>query len=360
MRIGIFGCGAVGGVVAGHLARAGREVVAVDPWFQNVEAIRRDGLHVHLLDDTIVVDLEALHLDELHRLGTVDLAVFAVKSYDTEWLARLVAPHVAATGTVLSAQNGMNESTLVDVFGPTRTIGCVVPFSAEMFEPGHPRKTCGDEWTGLIVGELDGPASDAVRVVAEALDPFPGMVVSDDIQAALWGKMTLNVMGNVLAGLTGFTTNTLWTDSAALDVQVALARETAELAAAAGVVPDPVLKSIDHDLIAAASRVGDESWQEVKRRMADVGETRSGERENIPSLGQDIRKQRRTEVDYLNGWVARRARAAGHSAPINEAVTAAGRQRELGVLESDPGNIVALHALTLQHYGVSQELRTAS
>jgi 2-dehydropantoate 2-reductase len=347
----VFGCGAIGGVIAGHLARGACDVVAIDPWFQNVERIKRQGLVVQTLEETFTAELEALTLDELDRLGTIDLAVFACKAYDTNWLARLALPYLSAEGTVFSAQNGMNEPVLADVFGIERAIGCVVPMSAAMWEPGCPMKTSTPEWGSLVLGELTGPVTDRVRRVAAALEPVGGVDVTDDAHGALWGKMTLNVMGNVLAGLTDYTTKTLWTDPIALDVQVALAHETADLAVAAGVVPHPVLKTIGHDLILSATEIGSDTWEEVKRRMAVVGESRSGEQENVPSLGQDIRKGRRTEVDYLNGWVVRSADESGTRAPVNAAVTRAGRDREVGILESDPANVAPLHDLVVERYG---------
>jgi 2-dehydropantoate 2-reductase len=212
------------------------------------------------------------------------------------------------------------------------------------------RRTSSHEWGSLILGELGAPVSDRVRTVAAELEPIIGLNTTDDVVPALWGKMTLNVMGNVIAGLTGYTTRTLWTDSTALDVQVALAHELAQVAAHAGVVPDPVLKTIDHELLMGASRLGSPEWEAVKERMTAVGVTRSGEHENVPSLGQDIRKGRRTEVDYLNGWVVRRAAAAGLEAPVNAAVLQAGRLREIGALDSDPANIAPLHELVEQRH----------
>lgn len=354
MRVGVFGCGAIGGVITGYLARAGRDVVAADPWFLHVERIRRDGLELRALEETFRSRPEVAHLEELEQIGRVDVAVIATKAYDTRWIARLVEPLLAPDGVALSAQNGMNEATLVEVFGAERTIGCVVPYSAGMFEPGVVTRMSSAEWGSLILGELDGPVSDRVRGLLELLEPVAGMSASDEIRAALWGKMTLNVMGNVLAGLTGYTTRLLWTDDAALDVQVALAHELALLAEREGVVPDPVLKTVDHELLLGARALGDADWEEVKRRMAAVGETRVGAKENVPSLLQDIQKGRRTEVSFLNGWVVGEAAAAGLEAPVNAAVAEAGRDRETGVLGSDPANLEPLHALVRRVHGADR------
>jgi 2-dehydropantoate 2-reductase len=354
VKIGVFGAGAIGGVVAAYLARAGAEVIVVDPWFQHVEAIREDGLRLESIEETFVARPRAFHLGEIAQAGTVDLAVIATKAYDTAWMAELVAARLAFDGTVLSAQNAMNEPTLIGILGEARTIGCVVPMSAEMREPGVVRRTGTVDWGSLILGELAGGVGARVERIAAVLQPVTGVTTTETIQSALWGKMTLNVMGNVLAGLTGFTTRLLWTDSAALDVQIALAREVALLARDLGVVADPVLKTLTQDILLGAEVIGDENWEEAKHCMTVAGEARTGEKENVPSLLQDIRKGRRTEVSHLNGWIVQEVRRRGGDAPVNAAVATAGHELELGRLASDPANVPPLHAIVEEiHSGVN-------
>jgi 2-dehydropantoate 2-reductase len=351
VKVGVFGAGAIGGIVAAYLARAEADVVLVDPWFQHVETIRESGLRLESIEETFVAHPRALHLGEIASAGKIDIAVVATKSYDTAWMATLVASCLVEDGTVLSAQNGMNEPTIARVLGEERTIGCVVPMSAEMREPGSVRRTSNLDWGSLILGDLAGGAGSRVMQTAAALEPVTGVATTDDIAAALWGKMTLNVMGNVLAGLTGYTTRRLWTDSDALDVQIALAREVTLLAHDSGVTPDPVLRTLTQEILLNAETVGDPSWLEAKRCMTEAGEARTGKKENVPSLLQDIRKGRRTEVSQLNGWVLDESKSRGREAPVNAAVAAAGRDIELAHLTSDPANVPPLHAVVQSVYG---------
>jgi 2-dehydropantoate 2-reductase len=351
VKVGVFGAGAIGGIVAAYLARAEVDVVLVDPWFQHVEAIRDNGLRLESIEETFVAHPRALHLGEIANAGEIDIAIIATKSYDTAWMARLIATCLTEDGTVLSAQNGMNEPTIVSLLGERRTIGCVVPMSAEMREPGSVRRTSSLDWGSLILGDLAGGCGPRVAGTAAALEPVTGVATTDDIAGALWGKMTLNVMGNVLAGLTGYTTRRLWTDSDALDVQVALAREVTLLAHDSGVAAEPVLRTVTQEILLGAETIGDANWLEAKRRMTEVGESRTGKKENVPSLLQDIRKGRRTEVSQLNGWVVDESSRRGRQAPVNAAVAVAGREVELGRLTSEPANVPPLHAVVESVYG---------
>jgi 2-dehydropantoate 2-reductase len=329
-RVGVFGAGAIGSIVGGYLSRAGTDVVLVDQWFHHLDRISRSGLTVTAIEEEFVAHPRIAHLDELPTVGMFDLVVIATKSYDTRWMATLAAPHLLPDGLAISAQNGMNEAALTEVFGAERTVGCVVPMAAELPAPAAVRRTSGQEWGTLALGELDGAGSARVERAAAALAALD-VEVSPDIRAAIWGKLTLNVMSNGLGGLTGYTTHRLWSDDTVLDVAVALAHELALVAAREGVTPAPVLGTIDHALLRDARHVGDAAWGEVKDRMRAVAATRTGDKENKPSLLQDMEKGRRTEIDYLNGWVVGAAAGAGLEAPVNAALVTAVRDKEAGV-----------------------------
>src|SRR6266508_6616275 len=110
----VFGAGAVGGYFAASLARAGRDVTVIDPWFQNVEAINNAGMKVETPEEQFSVPVRAIHLDQLNQLDR-DIGVFAlaVKAYDTEWVMRVMRDYLAPTTVVVSTQNGMNEERIV-------------------------------------------------------------------------------------------------------------------------------------------------------------------------------------------------------------------------------------------------------
>ena len=73
--IAVYGAGAVGCVIGGGLARAGRDVVLIDPWREHVEAINSTGLHLALEGEGVFpVPVRALHPEELASGQTFDIA----------------------------------------------------------------------------------------------------------------------------------------------------------------------------------------------------------------------------------------------------------------------------------------------
>src|SRR5439155_16055718 len=100
------GAGAIGSYIGSFLSRAGHDVTLVDPWAEQVEAIRQRGISVTGPHDPFVARPTAVHLHEAQRLPRdFDIAFVAMKVYDTAWAAQLAARHLAPHGYVVASQN---------------------------------------------------------------------------------------------------------------------------------------------------------------------------------------------------------------------------------------------------------------
>ena len=164
MRIAVLGVGAIGGVIGGYLARAGRDVTLIDTWLANIERIKVDGLTVTALEEEFTVKPAALHLGEVSAARQLFDAVFlAVKSFDTPWTAKFIEPYLAPGGYVVSAQNSINEDAIAAVVGWPRVVGCVVTLGAGMYEPGHAQRTSGADRDALTLGEPSGLATERLK-----------------------------------------------------------------------------------------------------------------------------------------------------------------------------------------------------
>lgn len=344
-RIMIIGAGAVGGTLAGYLARAGRDVRVVDTWFQHINAIRAGGLTIEPPEGRFRVELPAMHIDELGGLhDEVDVAIIAVKAYDTEWAYRLIEPYLASDAVVLSAQNGIIEEGLPRYADMSRVLGCSVSFAAECMDPGVVIKRSSADWPVLAIGEMDGHTTRRLERLAALLEPLGVVQVSEDIVGKLWAKLVVNTMTNATCALTGATSGRVWGDADHAPTSVALATETASVAAAAGIAMQPVFGHVSQALLLEAHGRGGAARDAVAAGFAEVAAHRSGERENRPSMLQDILKGRRTEVEYLNGYVAARGEALGVATPVNAHLAALVREVEQGRRKCGPDNLADLQA----------------
>jgi 2-dehydropantoate 2-reductase len=238
-------------------------------------------------------------------VGGAALVLFCVKSTDTAAAADAMAPHLTDDAIVLSLQNGVDNVERIRAQIGNQVGNQVLPAlvyaGAEMAAPGHVRHTGEGD---VVIGQLkayarQGGADRALLAAIASLFAGAGIPVriSDAIEVELWTKLTLNCAYNAISALGGARYGEMMALSEIRTVMRAAVREVAAVAAANGVrLPD--------DIGDAAIKLAD--------RMPVT----------MSSTAQDIRRGRRTEIDHLNGYVAREGDAHGIDVPVNRTLHA--------------------------------------
>ena len=338
-RMAIVGCGAIGGTLGGYLTRAGHDVTFIDPWAAHVNAMAQDGLRVTAVDEDFTVPVKAVHLGEAGGITRpFDLVFLAMKSYDTVWATHFILPFLKPTGFIVSAQNAINDELIAPIVGFTRDIGCVITLGAGMYEPGQVLRTSMPGRHALTVGELTGMATSRVTELAEMLGCVGPTKVTNNLWGERWAKLATNCMANSLCALTGLGSAGSRTTPVVVDVSVRIASEVVKAGAALGVEVEPI-NGIPADMYRRAD--DGQVMEEIKDQLAE-GAGQLGE--GRPSMAQDVLKGRRTEIEYLNGYVTARGRQVGIAAPANEAITGLVKQVETGEIKPDASNIRFLEA----------------
>jgi 2-dehydropantoate 2-reductase len=184
MAVTIVGAGAIGGVTGASLARAGHDVLLVDQAADHVQAINAAGLTIVTTDQREwTVPVRAVAPD--HLPPNLDLVLLAVKAQHTEAALDRIAPRLAARGTIVSLQNGLNEAIIAARVGPARTVGCLVNWSADWAAPG--RIQHGGPGA-FAVGELDGELSPRAKELADLLGAVTPTQVTQNIWGCKWSK----------------------------------------------------------------------------------------------------------------------------------------------------------------------------
>ncbi len=348
-RIAIVGAGAVGAYSGGHMVQAGEEVIFIDPWPENVETMRAKGLRVsHITGEEFTVPVRALHLTDVQGLAKeppVDIAFVCMKSYDTEWATRLIAQYLGADGFVVSLQNCMNEETVAGVVGWGRTLGCIASsITVDLCEPGHVRRAAGkSRGKGHVVyrvGEVHGRRTDRAREVCRLVDTADGALVTSNLWGERWSKLVTNVMGNGLSACTGMISREIALNDATRRFSARLGAEAIRVGQALGYALEEILH-LDPEVIAGAGEGDAEATRaHDAHRLAEARKPGGGE--HRPSMGQDMVKGRRTEIQFMNGLVARKGDEIGIATPANAALTEIVTKVERGELSPDPRHIVDL------------------
>lgn len=185
-RILIWGAGAIGGTVGAYLKRAGHDVAFVDVVAEHVAAIAGPGLSITGPIENFRIAAPAFTPDRL--TGVWDAIYLCVKAHHTAEATRVLAPHLAPDGYVLSLQNGLCESVIAEIVGADRVVGAFINFSADWLAPGE---ILYGGRGAFVLGELDGSSTERLTKLHAMIqaDFEPNAIITDDVQSFLWGKL---------------------------------------------------------------------------------------------------------------------------------------------------------------------------
>ncbi len=330
-KIAVFGTGAIGSSAAADLTDAGYDVTIVDQWPAHVEAMKKDGLHVQMPDLDLKVRVKALHVCELASVKPeFDLILLAVKSFDTRWMAELMAPHLKADGVLVGLQNSMNEEEITtSILGPERVVGCCIELSGEIFTPGHVQRNTPRTGTWFAVGELDGSITPRLQEIQKILSHVAKVDISTNIRGTKWTKLVVNSMSMGPWGLIGLLNREVAKLPGIFEVAVKLGKETVAVGTAMGINIEPVFGLNADDF------ADDEDKVLLNALTTMTGHT--GPRARTAPIHDHI-KGRKNEIEFINGLVSRKGKELGIPTPCNDAVSELARAINRNELEMDPSN----------------------
>jgi 2-dehydropantoate 2-reductase len=343
-RIAIVGAGALGGYVGGTLAHLGHDVTLIDAWPEHIETIRARGLEldgVTAEERFVVKSAKTLHLTEVQSLAKapVDVAMVAVKSYDTAWATMLIKPYLAPEGCVVSLQNCLNEETIAGVVGWGRTVGVVAALiSVDMYEAGRIRRTVakgGDQHTVFRIGEPHGRVTRRVEELAEWFRGVDSSKVTTNLWGERWSKLVQNGMGNGVTAATGLTSGACLRNDTIRRFQIKLGGEAIRVGQALG-YPLEKVRGLEPERLALAAEGDAAALAEADAAL--IPKAGANPRADIqrPSMAQDILKGRRTEIEAMNGFIAARGATVGVPAPSHVKLTEIVTRVERGELKPSP------------------------
>lgn len=297
--VAVVGAGAVGSYFGAMLARAGTRVTLIGRP-AHVEAVRRDGLQLDKAGRVETVRVEAG--TEMDAVRGAALVLVCVKSTDTDATAQALVPWVDRDAIVMSLQNGVENAAMLARHLKQRVLPAAVYVATSVPAPGTVKHFGRGD---LVIGPRDARTG-ADPGVAQALQDVAALfraadvpvTISADVMAELWQKLIVNCAYNAISGLAQVSYGTLVALPEIRTVQQAVVREVVTLANAEGVPLDFATA------LAAMERIA----------VAMPGQ--------LSSTAQDMARGKPSEIDHLNGFVARRGAERGIATPVNQALYA--------------------------------------
>ena len=333
-RLAVVGTGAIGSVIGGYLARGGRDVTLIDTWAAHVDAMNESGLHITAENGEFTTAVNAMHLGDVNAVQEPFDAIFlAVKSYDTVWATHFALRYLKPTGVIISAQNGINDETIAAIAGFSREIACVITLGAGLYEPARAIHTGDPNKLSFTLGELNGLPTERAHALAEVMNDIGPTKVSRNIWGERWAKLAVNSMANPIAASTGLGSAAVRSTPGVNDVSINIAAEVVRVAQALGIQVEPISGVPASDYLPTDSA---EAMEDVKARLAEGASSLGAGR---PSMLQDVMKSRRTEIEFLNGYVAARGDVVGVDTPFCDGIVDIVKRVERGELSTDPANL---------------------
>src|SRR2546423_4026378 len=347
-KIAIVGAGAVGGYAGAHMVQAGEDVTFIDPWPEHVEHMRKHGLRVtHAMNvPEFTVPARALHITDAQQLAKekpVDIAFVCMKSDDTAGATMMIRQYLSPNGYVVSLENCTNEESMAGVVGWGKTLGCIASsITVNLPDPGNIHRGAGKQGAAHTVfraGEVHGRVTPRAEEVCRLVGTADSAKVTDNLWGERWSKLVANVMGNGLSACTGLPGGQILQNEPIRRFGVRLGSGAIRVGPALGYALEEILH-LPPDTIARAGE-GDEAAMGtyVEQRFKDAKKTSAEQR---PSMGQDMQKGRRTEIEYLNGFVVREGEKVGLACRANAVLTDIVTRVEKGELKPDPRHITEL------------------
>jgi 2-dehydropantoate 2-reductase len=305
----VFGAGAIGTYIGSSLMLHGQKVAFLEQPAACTQ-LRERGfkLNIRRQDYRILQPEVFPSLSDALAFSSYDVIIFALKSYDTQNALESIRPCAAGLPPVLCLQNGVeNESILASVLGTDKVIAATITSSVG-------RRAAGDivlersRGVGVAAGH---PLSSVI--VAAFSDAELNVRLYPSAQSMKWSKMLTNLLANASSAILGMTPLEILSHPDLYHVEISQLREAIAVMRAQHIRPVNLPGTPVQIFAWLILHLSPTISQPLISRIAG-----SGRGQKMPSFYLDLHSgSGKSEVDYLNGAVARFGERLGISTPIN-------------------------------------------
>jgi 2-dehydropantoate 2-reductase len=293
MKTLIAGIGALGGLIAARFRAAGLPVWLATRNTEQADKLRASGLRVTGMVGAVAAEATAIApLDAYGADDKFELVLLATKAHDAIEAAPRLSLLLGPNATLLPIQNGGVPQMLGEKLGSC-VLGGLSNLGATMEEPGiYQQRNAGH----LLIGELAGGESERTERIRRWLERAVEVRATRNLRGAIWSKLLVNCSVTTIGAIAGRTMREYMASPAGSELFNRTYDEALQVALATGAQPEtmlvePISPGWRADGIASEER---NTW--IAKVLTAYGDVTS-------SMFQDIRRGRRTEIEFINGYV---------------------------------------------------------
>lgn len=297
MKILIIGAGAMGSLFGGRLKAQQSDVLLYNRKNPHVEKINRSGLTIVESDNQeTTVPLKVVQ--EVSKTDAYDLVLVLVKAHATKVVLEVVKDSFSPKTLIVTMQNGLgNLEAIADLFPNNPVVSGTMGSGASVESSG---RILHRGWGKNYIGRSeDVDAQEQLLEFIELLNRS-GLEteLAEDVQTVIWNKLFVNVAYNSLTALTRLRNGDILNTDEGQNLLRGVVTEAVQVAGAEGI-------SVDKETVIAKC---------LKMGREDIGANKS-------SMLMDVLHKRKTEIDAINGAVAKLGEQHGIETPYNELIT---------------------------------------
>ncbi len=320
-RILVVGAGAIGGIIAGLLARNGYKVELVTKYVDLADRISNTGIRISGLKGNFSFQIPSVPNINLCD-GSYDYIFIATKAYDMPEPAKKAKDLLTPDGKIITIQNGIVEEEVARIVGKEHLVGCVVGWGATLLEPGSMEMTTDGEF---IIGALDKSLNEELKDLNEVLSRMLKTYVVDNIYEHLYSKLIINMCVTTLGAISGYTVGRMLNKRRYRHLIVQLIREAIAVADAMHIHIPKYAHKLDYYFLAKQVNLFTSIQKHIIMHVFGM------KYKNLKSSSlQSLERGKPTEIEYMNGYVSKKGKELGVATPLNDLLIRYVQEIEMG------------------------------
>ena len=311
MRAAIYGAGSLGTILGAYITKNGGSIELINRNKAHIEALQKNGARV---TGTVNFTQKVTAYTPQEMSGKYDIIFLMTKQQQNKEVVTYIKEFLAAEGVIVTLQNGIPELEISEIVGEERVLGCTVAWGATMQEPGVCELTSAPDSLSFSIGSLTTNTSHHLQNVKKLLEMMGTVEVDSNFIGSRWSKLLINSAFSGMSAVLGSTFGEAAKNKASRRIVQALIKECIDVCAAGNIKIEPVQGKDIVKLLDYKSRLKKAfSFFIIPIAIRKHAKLKA-------SMLQDLEKNKKSEVDAINGVVSAFGRKVGVPTPMNDKV----------------------------------------